>query len=446
MGEILNCPSVNDFYPSIMNLADSAKIKGLVLYGAGFWGEVAVKIFQMFDLTPICFCDDIKKGQIKRIMTNRGMVEIPIVSLKHAARNHPEAIYIATVSNIGGEKSERYKLNSRLKAYGLLSGYSGFHPNRYTFLLDTGLNFSARDEKNAFSSEDISGIIVANHMGNSGSIFFNTLVDGHPNILNIVFLGGQTRLEILYEKRLQYLSGRELAIEISSQMQPYFTSSLGYNCFAKSEKIGEVYFLNSEGKPDREIYIDPKIFIEYLYCEIEDCCNITYGKLLKSVYVAYANTIGRRKCAGTKYYLYYDMHNMNCPISKLCRFFSRSEFDNIFYLYIIRNPIQQIYSFLKRCIIEAEPDVRRYMLRYEFASRFLSGIGRMLINTEGHTVNVRGIRFEDIKRNPVDMMHKFCLWLDVPYNSALEETTVNGHRSYFPGSSKNAEPITISAY
>ena len=47
-----------DFYLSIYHIAQEAREKGLVFYGAGFWGDLLAQIFSLLGVEPSCFCDD----------------------------------------------------------------------------------------------------------------------------------------------------------------------------------------------------------------------------------------------------------------------------------------------------------------------------------------------------------------------------------------------------
>ena len=446
MGKTLNCESIKTFYTSIYEVAKQAKERQLVFYGAGFWGEVAVKIFELFQVTPVAFCDDdfSKIGTSKKVKGKDKEILIPIISITDAIQLYPNAIYVATVNNVGGETSLRYKLNKRLKELGVLTVYSGFHPSRYTFLLEVGLEFDKYEcDTSLFQSNDIEGIIVMNHMGNSGSVYFNTLVDNHPSILNITFLGGQTRLETLYEKRFKYLQEEELVIEIASQLEPYFLPCIPFECFNSANKVAEKFFLTKDGKPERKIYINSKKFVEYLAREILSRGKLSYGQILKAIYVAYANCIGKKKIIGEKYYMFYDMHDINTKINKISYLFTKDNFIKIYFLYIIREPVQQVYSWLKRSVVNANPDERYYMLFNEFIKHFMSGTGKMLEDTMIYKNNeVRVIKFEDLKSDNRNTLERFCKWIGIKYSQTLEDTTFNGEKVYFPRNTLSAGVIT----
>lgn len=449
---MLYLPTVSEFYLSIYEIAACAKERGLVLYGNGFWGEVTVRIFSLFSVYPICFCDDDnKKLGIKTISMKDGedicTYEIPVMSLNQAVDMFPNAIYIATASNEGGEASARYAMNQRLKEKGVLSKYSGFHPVRYSFLLETGLPLPMKYKKcheELFHASHFSKIVVMNHMGNSGSTYFNTLIDSHPNVISIVFLGGQTRLEQLYQKRLQYLEEEELIVEITSQMDAYLKPILSFDCFQKSSKIGEKFFLDAYGQPERRIYVDSKRFLYYLSIEIQGKGRISYNHMLRCIHAAYANAIGKRPVENKEYWLFYDMHTVGFQISSIRDLLEKDSFDEVIYLYLIRNPIQQLYSFLKRFVIHTDAQERYYMLKYEFPAYLKSGIGIMLEKNCGNETNcVKVIRFEDIKRNTKEVMETFCGYLSIPYDECLQQTTVNGIEVFFPSySGQNGDVIS----
>ena len=71
----------SDFYLSIYHIAQEAREKGLVFYGAGFWGDLSAQIFSLLGVEPSCFCDD-DPEKIGCFYNNR----IPILSFEESKR------------------------------------------------------------------------------------------------------------------------------------------------------------------------------------------------------------------------------------------------------------------------------------------------------------------------------------------------------------------------
>ena len=178
---------VESWYPSIYEIAEAAEKRCLVVYGAGFWGQKTFEIFQLFGISPVCFCDD----DVTKVGTD--YCGIPVISFQDALFSYPDAIYIAAANNslIGG--NTKSIINKKLKAAGVRSEYSWFHPSRYVFLLKSGLDVfdtgAATEEPNLFTAKHIKKMVVLNHMMNSGCWYFTQLIDGHSHLLSIPAFG-----------------------------------------------------------------------------------------------------------------------------------------------------------------------------------------------------------------------------------------------------------------
>ena len=70
-----------------------------------------------------------------------------------------------------------------------------------------------------FYWENLKKLVVLNNMSNSGVWFFTQLLDMHSHIL---CLPCSKSYEAVYERRLQYLEGDELIIEMTAQFLGYF--------------------------------------------------------------------------------------------------------------------------------------------------------------------------------------------------------------------------------
>jgi len=115
---------------------------------------------------------------------------VPILSLEEAARLLPNAVYIPTVS---ADQGLRAAMKDRLKERRLLSKDSSFYPKRYLFLIEGGFEalnppLPANDGA-SFLPKHIDNIIIFSSMGHTGTVFFDCLMDGHPNVLNIGVFG-----------------------------------------------------------------------------------------------------------------------------------------------------------------------------------------------------------------------------------------------------------------
>ena len=91
------------WHRSFLYCLNEAKHRGLCLYGAGYWGGIALRLFSLFSVTPLCYCDD-DESKIGKTFHN-----IPVLSLKDAAASYPNAVYIVCI-----DQTESYGLWGRV--------------------------------------------------------------------------------------------------------------------------------------------------------------------------------------------------------------------------------------------------------------------------------------------------------------------------------------------
>jgi len=442
----------DEAYRSIFEIIEQCKKKELIIYGAGFWGIQAYKIFARLKITPKLLVDDDSDKQGKYFNENGVTTShsgVSIVSLDEAISLYPNAIYVCAVTQDNNNNLKN--MNEKLKEKGLFSKYSHFLPMKYMVLLYGGLDGLSRSTEigqNNFSTDNVNNIIIFNHMTSSGALYFNTLVDNHPNILTIVNIYNAALVKA-YNLRLKYLEDEELAIEISAQMFRYFKWDLPIDMFAEHCycRITERYFSNEKGKPEEHAYIDGADFLSWLLTALKGRGKVSFGYLLKAIITAYYNTIGKIYDPNQTYWLFYDNHQQNFnteTIHPLIQY----DFNKIEYWTIIREPVQHIFSF----IMWLDNLNNRYpMIPLGHLSSpanvidvLSCDLGIMLQKNEINNDKViRVIRFEDVKRGE-EYMRVICDVLDIPYNDCLLETTFNGIQIYFPTSDNSGKSIVIT--
>lgn len=416
-----------EWHKSLLDIVKKGKERGLVLYGAGFWGGIAYKLFAMFDLFPVCYCDD---------DSNKNGTEYKgrsVYSLEECAVKHGNAVYIVCIDEDGRDKTKRHKMILNLKKYQVYSNCSEIHLSYYVFLIDTGKDIyckrtDSHDSKCEVSYKwiELNKVVILNHMSNSGSFYLEQILDFHPNILCLPY---SESFEVVYQKRLKYLENEELLIEIMAQMIGYFQSQYEYIEYIGQHRFGN-YCVDENGKFIEDLLISPVLFANKLIEQFKEEESIrlkSYGSFLKIVFAAYNNCI-RKKGKEEDYWLLYHMHRPNCCPEEIIKQFCIDEFERIENLIIIREPVQQCYSWIKRFVIQ-QKNVN-YVRKF-FLDVIKAELGEML---EKHTEfnNVRAIRFEDLKNYFVGTINALCKWLDIPFNDSMLQTTTNGHLIYFP--------------
>lgn len=422
------------WHKSLYDTAAQARARGLCLYGAGAVGDAAYQIFEKLGTAPLCYCDDDPKKAAEGNKRNGA----PIYSLEEAKERYPEAVYLVCVDSarvIGkNNRANLDRMTERLKQHGLYDANSELRVVMYLFLLDIDDFFRRpcldQEEDGLFAVRDLNYLLALNHMANSGSYYFEQLLDSHPNILCVPYSGSVW--EKVYENRLKLLEGEELLIEMAAQMLGYFHSRHEASDCVRTSKFGN-YCLGPDGEFLYECLIDPVLFMRHLRAAFEGEIKLTScGHMLKAYFAAYNNCLGRRKAAGEAYWMLYHMHISNYNVERMYESISPGEFLRYENVLLIREPVQQCFTWMKRSILEEkEASVLIKGERDIFTQTLLCEMGSMTEKKEGFD-NVKAVRFEDLKFHAKGSMKALCKWLGIPYDDILLETTLNGTCVYFP--------------
>lgn len=417
------------WHRSIVNTVEHAKERGLCLYGAGYWGEVAYRVFKKMGCTPLCYCDDNSGKWSTRYQG------LPVYSLEEAIERYPNAIYIVCIDvtkQTGTWNRIHYnKMLHRLKDLGVYDSHSELRVIMYIFLLDIEEGTSPVIDSSAdvlFEANDLKNLLVLNHMSNSGSYYLEQLLDGHPNILCLPY-GGETFLTA-YENRLKYLEGQELILEMTAQMLGYLHSQFEHLYCVREHKFEE-YCADANGKFIHDVLIDPGLFVHSLILQFKGESKLrSFGHMLKVYVAAYNNCFRKNKQDYTSYWLFFQMHKPDMDLSDLYHFFDHEDFERVENLVIIREPVQQCYSWVRRVAMKQR---RNTLLKKDSVFYYVlrSEMGRML-EKKSKDENVHVIRFEDLKYQPENILKVLCKWLDIPFLDILLSTTLNGFQIYFP--------------
>lgn len=426
---------MGNWYRSIFDLTEEAKKKGLILYGAGVWGKIAVDIFNKLDILPICFCDDAESKQ--------GMMYcgIPVMSLSQAVKQYPDAIYVLSI-NDNIPAIDRIKMLERLKEKKVSSIYSSIHIRFYTFLLDIDLNQRNKENENCsqqmLTIKQVSNLLVLNHMSNSGSLYLEQILDSHPSLLMIPAFN--VSLKELYEERLQYLNGDVLIVEMAAQMASHMKSSLDDMCLDQSGILG--CDIDKNGNFERRILVNPERMFHCLKEAVgkkEGLSSLAHT--MKAYYVAYNNCIGRSFEQRDNLWIVYHRHEFRNLGLELEEHFAKEEFNRIEHLVIIREPLQHFNSVINTFLIRG---VNKVAATDAFMTHILHADCGMLLEKVEHKENIRAIRFEDLKMKLEETMHAFCKYYEISYDDCFYRTTANGIDVYFPTTKENGEYCFIT--
>ncbi len=422
---------------SLLFCADEAKKRGICFYGAGYWGNVAYKLFSLFDIKPLCYCDD-EASKIGKMYNG-----VPVLSVQEAAEQFPKAVYIVCIdiTKTTGSFNRDFQKNmlENLKSNGVYDSNSELRLPFYVFLLDiNGYKEMTRcrekadtiNMKEAFLWDNLRNLAVVSNMSNSGVWFFTQLLDMHSHILSLPF---SETFENIYINRLQYLEGDELILEMAAQMLGYFKSA-----FEELSCVGQNKFQNlcidEKGVNIKCAYIDPADFLTNLYAQFQGGTIKlhSYGQMLKIYFAVYNNCLNRHYESSRNYWMVYDLHTPDHDMAKEAEYLFQDEFDRIEHLMIIREPVQHCYSWVKRMVISEKNNAA--IVKGYLAKVIRSELGINIEKQEG--MNLHVIKFEDVKFQGRLFLQELCEFLQIPFEESLMKTTLNGIEVYFPANTK----------
>lgn len=435
------------WHRSILDTIEHAKQRGLCLYGAGFWGEVAYQLFTKLGVTPLCYCDDDpdKWGEAYQ--------GLPVHSLEEATQKYPGAVYIPCVNAATdrgiNDRHSFIAMRQRLKDFGVYDAHSELRIILYLFLLDLKnvegitdirIEDAVAKEEGIIEADDIQNVLIFNHMSNSGSYYFDQLLDGHPDIVSIPYI--TDLFHLVYERRLKFLEGADLLIEMTAQMLGYLHSDYEDLQRGRKNRFGS-WCLDKDGNFLKGFLIWPDDFVRNLRMQFGSHVKLaSFGHMMKIYAAAYSNSIGkRRKDANGAVWLFYHVHNPGLSTQELHGFFEENEFQRKEVLIIIREPVQHCFAWT-RAMTAAAKDIHLFDKDKLFSNVLKCELGNWLTRTEGYDVQV--VRLEDLKYRSEDTMRRLCEWLGIPYLDILANTTLNGLQVYFPTVTESGERYYIT--
>lgn len=425
------------WHRSLLDTVNQANHRGLCLYGAGFWGEITYKVFVKMGHVPLCFCDD-AEGK-----WNHEFQGLPVYSLKDAVQRYPNAVFLVCKEgrkSVGRNPIGFQNMIEKLKKYGVYDCNSELRVSLYWFLLEIEeLSALPNDEemKELVHVGDIKKLLLLNHMSRSGSYYLEQLFDGHPDILELPFVDHV--LVTVYEKRLKYLNNEELLIEMAAQMADFFHSSYEKKFMGNRGGMYSGQVVDANGECIFDALVSADEFMKFLRMQFvgRDICLDSLGHMMKVFAATYNDCLNRKRkdCSMGGFWILYHMHEINWEVSKTYQYFSRNDFSRIENLFIIREPIQQLYSFLRYSLNKNRANL--WVKNDEAFSHVMkSEMGYTLEKRDG-IENVQVVRIEDLKAHPYATMLALCKWLNIDYQDILSITTVNHIQVYYPAMTEN---------
>ena len=259
-------------------------------------------------------------------------------------------------------------------------------------------------------------LAVQNYMS-SGSIFLQSLLDGHSNILST---------PALYSREIFKIWNNSLSLNKSNLIE-FFIESLPW---FDPDKTDVDNGLNRLGKKANEIaVIDKKKFTNILSLLLIDFDSRPSRKtFLQACHIAYALTL-ERNINKNSLYILFPIHTQSKQIAK----YAIEDYPNIKFLYTIRDPKVLLNSLIKRHIKLnlnlkhplPESQIRHLILNKVRVDGDIEVFGDNPYFNE-KSCQFKAVRLEDLHESPKKTMQLICKWLSIPFEKNLLKSTFNG--------------------
>lgn len=268
-------------------------------------------------------------------------------------------------------------------------------------------------------------IVALLHFGRSGTGYFHSLLDGHPQVSTLpgVYLSGFFGREVWQTLNRKGVQG--VPQEFSLLYKVLFDARNGKgippafldDTYARKSVGTKEGFVEMGPGRDTPLTLERSKFIKNLTRIISGLERLNYGKLFVAIHRAYEETLGNSFNA--KGLIFYHLHK-NDPYSmaNFLTYFPKSKF-----LTIIRNPVQSCESWALSSLTNKPAD------EYKSYQKMISTIISMLNDLNPSSLQDQAsvaVRLEDIKAKPKETMRRLCLYLGIEDAPSLYQSTMQG--------------------
>lgn len=275
--------------------------------------------------------------------------------------------------------------------------------------------------KRQIKLDDIDEVVSIYFYGRSGSLFLQSLLDSHPNILMIP--GDYIRFYYWFwnslDPKLNNRLDKNNVMDVFSQIFPFiFNSDSISGVFANSGYGGDFgirlgFNLMGE-KQNKKLGINRDKFICELNKIFEDRKYITRKEFFKAIHIAYFYSLGRKYTFNRQPIIVYFPHiaNPDEPIELL------RDFPHTKRICMVREPVQSLGSLINtyRRVCNISIEQMLYILR----PALYAGITNM------EEYLSCAIKLEDIHTKSRPTLEKICKFINIPWNDSLMESTFDG--------------------
>ncbi len=272
-----------------------------------------------------------------------------------------------------------------------------------------------------YSDKTISHVSIVYDGGRSGSVFLQSLLDGHSQIITFpstLLIGGLTGIHFdnFFHKNIDS-SPKQIAINFTKDYKTAFDSN--YDSTAtRLNKLGNKQ--NERIEVNENLFIDS--FIEYFKDEVEK----SYSNIFNIAHLAWAYAQGRSLEKDIK--IVHALHTPEDKMKMYCKNFPNSQ-----HLVCVRDPIvshnSRFIHHIKRHKLNNEnSDFFQSIENLNYPFNMTKDLLFAFKTIERYTnfPNVRAVRNEDLHCNPERTIRNLCKFLKIEFEPKLLESTFFG--------------------
>jgi len=261
-------------------------------------------------------------------------------------------------------------------------------------------------------------VLLVQNWGSSGSTLLQSLLDGHPSLLNTPALSMKDFF--YWWEGVAHMPQERRVIQFHTVFRWLFDS----------EHVDRSLALHQLGENMNEAsVVDEQLFKQYFAEFWRQAAGSERKRFFLAVYFAYAKALGREVAPQ---YIVFPIH----ANPKRQAQYLREDFPDALFLYTVRNPLTTVNSMIKH--------VRNYHYkgrwwRLNAAECVLAGLfNDFTIQSGRYTCfgespyfedmyySCAGIRLEDLHERPRLVMESICGWANIPWNDCLLRSTYDG--------------------
>lgn len=251
-------------------------------------------------------------------------------------------------------------------------------------------------------------VVAVNYYGRSGSVFLQSLFDNHPGVITTP--GFYMTLIYEFYSVNNALPPMRLVERFMEQFAILFDARSPFKAWSGVEGHGVEMGFTKMGPDQNEVLnSDRQVFFQSMFDILGQEAGPVPRKLFfQAVHVAYQMALGGSVEIDRKQHIIFPLHQTQTSRNAL-QFIE--DFPEAKYVHTIREPLQSLGSFHKH-----------YPARSHLEPSLFGGIPVH----EKVRASSRSVKLEDLHANPRLVMERLCLWLDIPWDELLLESTFQG--------------------